>query len=220
VEEAEEAEEVEVEEVAAVEAFPAATTPKEATITTTTTKVPLVLPLLLLVLAMPHKEVKEAKEEHDVSLVDDSEEVEEEVVKEVMVKATKVETKPVELQTTTTTTITIITTTTTTTTTTTKVVPLALEVAVHQAPEEDVLPDVNLPTEHHRTPLCSLRISHSDSMTKDFQSCSKTKRSPRPTLLKTEMEDLKASVLSNSTMRLTKKQLWTRAQSCQRKEES
>jgi len=210
----EEAEDVEVEVAAAVEAFPATTTtPKEATITTTT-KVPLVLPLLLLVQAMPH-EVKDekAKKEHDVSLVDDSiEEVEEEVVKEVMVKAIKVETNPVELQTT--------TTITTITTTTEVMVPLVLEAVVPLAPEEDVLPDVNFPIEHLQTPHCSLRISPSDSMTKDFPSCSKTKRSQRPTLLKTEMEDLKDSVLSNSTMRLTKKQLWMRAQSCQRREES
>jgi len=206
--------EVEVEEVAVEEAFPATTTPKEATITIT--KVPLVLSLLLLVLATLPEEKDKAKE-HDVSLlVEDFEEVHEEVVPEVIVMvATKAETNPAELQTTT-----ITTTTITTTTTTTKVVPLALEVEDHPGPEEDVLPDVNFQIEHLRTPLCSLLISPSDSMTKDFPSCSKTKKSPRPTLSKTEMEDLKALVLSNSTMRLIKKQLWMRAQSCQRKEES
>jgi len=139
-------------EVAVVEDF-LATTPREETTTTTTTKAPLDLSLDLLVLATPpkDKDKTEVKAKHDVSLVDDSEEVQEEVAQEVMV--VRIETK-VELE---------VKTTTTITTTTARESPLVLEVVAQDAEVvEDVPQDANLLIEHHRLPPSLWPIFPSD----------------------------------------------------------
>jgi len=195
--------EVVVVEVEVVVLFPVTTTTKEETTTTT-------LPTkeLETITTTTTKEVATTTttitDKDDVSLVDDSEEEEAQVTmeatkvetkedKEVTTKVTKVELNPPEV---------------------------VLTKVKEVLPEEDVLPDVNCPTELLHPPLCSLLISPSNSMMTVSPNCSKTKKSQKPTSSKIEMEDLKASVLLNSTMKLIKKQLWKRAPSCPLREEN
>jgi len=157
-------EEVEVVAVALSLATTTTTTKEEETTTITTTKVVATITTTTKVELVETTTKVETDKKEDVSLVDDSEEEE----AQVTMVATK-EDKVVQ--------------------TTNPEVP-AKEVKAHEAedkvvpakavkvvlPEEDALPDANCPTELHRPPHCSWRISHSNLMTKVSPSCSKIKK--------------------------------------------